>query len=91
MARDQLKQWESINGERVYAEKGETRRYKGQAYLCEGVEFVELPNDNFNTVLRWSTGCAECGARVEFFGPVERSEIYPSRRCEVHRRPGKQA
>lgn len=70
------------------AEKGTTRFYKGQAYRCEGPEFIEYPNGGWRTVFRWSSACPVCDARFDFTTPFEQTEVYPIRRCKDHRKPG---
>lgn len=64
------------------------KEYDGQRYVRIG-EFKRARSDGtFATIIRWQSHCAQCGAPFEISTVAESSKWQPSRRCQIHKRPG---
>lgn len=63
--------------------------HRGQLHELVRVEPHLKRDGEATSLLVWSSLCAQCGEPFEWRSPV-RTE-WPTKRCEAHRKPGRQA
>ncbi|WP_439392568.1 hypothetical protein ACRQ5Q_24395 [Bradyrhizobium sp. PMVTL-01] len=71
------------------AEIGDTETYKGQPYRCVDIVDHQRSDGSLTKLKIWETACATCQVVFRFGAPLASDRIWPSRRCDEHKRPGR--
>ena len=69
-------------------EVGETRKYKGQVYVCVELRWRAKRKGPTTLWAVWQSQCLECGVPFTFVDSSGASYFKPNRRCTLHKKPG---
>lgn len=64
------------------------RVYQGQSYAFRGEVPHRRGDGGMTKLSRWFSNCADCGEPFETLTPTHSLKFEPSRRCQLHKRPG---